>query len=210
MTTLFLIDDHTIFLEGISQLLYKEPWIDNIHTFTDPDAFLSNREKFDGELPRALFMLDINLNRLVNGIDICKELKKLYPECKVLALSMHEEYRYIKGMINAGADGYLFKTDSIEVILAGIRTVNNGSQYFSPNAEQTLKRAEVNKELLLELNPKEKRILELAFAGKTNKEIGEVLEVSHKTVEYYKSGIFIKFDVKNIIALEKLLQQTND
>lgn len=204
MIDLYLIDDHTIFLEGVANLLEQEAWIGSIYRFNDPADFFESQAMIQTDMDKSIFILDINFNQLLNGVDICKELKTTFPDCKVLALSMHDEYHYINGMISAKADGYILKNESIDVILEGLKAVNEGHEFFlSPLSKKIVEDSTKQTEVLWSLNPKEKKILALVLEGKTNREVGQLLECSYKTVEYSKNGLFLKFNVKNVKELIK-------
>lgn len=211
MAKAVLIDDHRVFIEGLRNLLSEQAIFEEILVFTDADDFIKllapSAPRPEGE---HIILLDINLGRVVNGVDICAELKKLRPEFKVIALSMHDEHRYVAGMMDAAADGYLLKSDSIETIVQGVRSVMLGNTFLSESVTKILERTRHEVELLNLLNPKEKRVLELALEGKSNKDIGMKMHLNHKTIAYYKNSIFLKYEVRNMKELSHLLRTYNE
>lgn len=210
MAKAILIDDHQIFTAGLVNLLDELAIFEEILAFTDADNFLKLISPPNAQLEAYVILLDINLNRVLSGLEVCVEIKKLCPASKVIALSMHDEYRYIKGMTDAGADGYILKSDSLETIAKGLQSVVLGNKFFSESVLKILERSRHEKELLATLNPKEKRVLELALEGKSNKEIGEEMHLNHKTIAYYKNSIFLKYEVKNMKELNHLLLTYNE
>lgn len=205
MISVYIVDDHTLFAQGLAGLLKKEPWIFQVIIFDSPDDFLSIKGSLKEGLANSVFLLDINFNRILNGVDVCRELKGSFPSSKIITLTMHDEHHYISAMKEAGTDGYLFKNEPIQTILHALRKVSAGEMFFSPKALEVLKKYKQTHQELLNLNSKEKRVLELLQQGKTNKEIGEIMEYSYKTIEYYKNGLFLKFDVKNSKTLLRKL-----
>lgn len=200
MINIYVIDDHKVFIEGILMMLSKESWVSTVEGYTQVQDF------YDHATPTAesganIVLLDVNLNRVVNGIDICKEIKKKIPHLKVIALTLHHEKRFVHGMINAGCDAYLLKNNSFDEIKKAILEVSKGKQYFTEEILKSLKKENELKDVLLDLNPRAKRVLESVVSGLTNSEIAESLQISIKTVEYYRKGLYIKFGVSNAVEL---------
>lgn len=200
MTDLYIIDDHKVFIEGISMMLGKIDWLHTVQGFTEPKEFYDKIVNVECKRKRVL-LLDVNLNRVVNGIDICKEVKQKAPDISIIALTLHHERRFVHGMIKAGCDAYLLKSSSFEEIAKAIFAVSEGRQYFTEEIIISLKKENELKDVLLNLNPREKRDLEAVVKGTMNTDIAEALQVSVKTVEYYRRGLFIKFGVSNAVEL---------
>lgn len=205
MTNIILLDDHPVFSEGLAQLLMKEDWVKQVIQFVSSDAFFAAQQESNFINTSDMILLDVSLAELINGVDVCRKVKSEFPDNKVIGLSMHNEYRYISGMLDAGANGYLLKSDTFDDIIKGIKKVQEGEVYLSNAARETLHYYESNQVVLTDLSFREKRIIELSLKGHTNNKIAEILNISHKTVEYYKSGLYSKFGVKNVIELINLL-----
>ncbi|MBC8155774.1 MAG: response regulator transcription factor [Bacteroidetes bacterium] len=196
MIRVLLVDDHPLFAEGLATLLRQQA--DAIATAsicTDASQVLAS---IDADQP-DLILLDINLGDL-DGITMCRKILYQHPTLKIIAVTMHHELRYIRGMREAGARGYLQKNTEYKQVLAAIRTVYKGGTCFDEPVEQRIK-SPVSAHVMPTLNPREKRILDGVITGKTSRQISEELNISLKTVEFYRSSLFVKFDVKNVVAL---------
>lgn len=200
MTNVYVLDDHKVFIEGILMMLKKIEWLDKVEGYTEVQDFY--REVVDKERKKnGILILDVNLNRVLNGIDICKEIKKKAPDMKVIVLTLHHEKRFVHGMVKAGCDAYLLKSNSFNEIKTAITEVSKGRKYFANDVKQSLSKENKLNDVILNLNPREKRVLEAVLKGMMNSEIAETLKVSIKTVEYYRKGLYIKFGVSNAVEL---------
>jgi len=156
-----------------------------------------------------ILLLDINLPD-VNGIDLCKALKKTNPILKVIALSNYDEVSFIKRMLNSGADGYLLKnTDKLELLTA-FKTVLNDEQYLQRDIEKKLLNQSIGKRttnnLLVKLTRREKEVLAEEL---TTQEISEKLFISPKTVETHRMNIMSKLGAKNSVGIIKTAIENN-
>ena len=196
MIRVLIVDDHQLFAEGLATLLLQQA--DTITTAsicTDASQVLTSIDTCQPDL----ILLDIDLGGL-DGITMCRKILFQYPALKIIAVTMHHELRYIRGMREAGAQGYLQKNAEYSQVLAAIRTVYEGGTYFEDKSERRI-RQPVSADVMPTLNPREKRILDGVVSGKTSRQISEELNISLKTVEFYRSSLFVKFDVKNVVAL---------
>ena len=197
MIRVLLVDDHQLFAEGLATLLLQQQ-ADAIATAsicTDANQVLASIEACQPDL----ILLDIDLGGL-DGITMCRKILFQYPALKIIAVTMHHELRYIRGMREAGAQGYLQKNTEYSQVIAAIRIVYEGGTYFEDKVERRI-RQPVSADVMPTLNPREKRILDGVVSGKTSRQISEELNISLKTVEFYRSSLFVKFDVKNVVAL---------
>lgn len=202
MNTVLIVDDHSLFAEGLLVLLKNERTIDKIEVYTNPEVLLTNFEKYAGDT--VIVLLDIRFEkRIINGIDICLELKQKNPSAKVIALSMHSENHYVQEMLKAGADGYLLKNASRSEITTCIDSVLDNQLYLAPSIMAMMKQNTKSEAAHADLNPREKKILEKVIEGYTSKQIADYFGISIKTVEYYRNSLFIKFEAKNIVELIK-------
>lgn len=143
---------------------------------------------------------------VLNGLDTTEEVKKKYPKCKIIGLTMHSEPGMIRAMMESGADGYVLKTADREMLLEAIDKVLLDQKYFSPEVTETLVRnnqqtnstAQDQKESLTD---REEEILTLIAEGYSNKEIGERLFISHRTVDTHRTNIMRKIDARNIAGV---------
>lgn len=198
---ILLVDDHQLILDGLMSLLNNREEIlvageakngrDALHLVkvVEPD----------------LLLMDIDMP-VMNGIDALREIKKMTPAVKVIILSMHEESGMIKNLMALGADGYLLKSCSQEELLGAIRAVANGQPYFSHGVTLALLNTNTTSassslpptEFLTE---RETEIIKLISEGYSNKEIGNKLFISHRTVDTHRTNLMKKLNVSNIAGL---------
>lgn len=195
MINLFIVDDHSVVIEGILSLLQNTSEIyvcGTAKTATDCIHFVE-RNTVD------IILMDINLPDM-SGIDLCKLIKNDFPEVKILALSTFNQISYINKMVANGASGYLLKNINKEELLEAINTVNGCKTYYSFEVAQTLKIAGI-KGLTPILTKRENDILKLVVEGLTNPQIGEKLFISTDTVDSHRKNLHTKLGVTNTALL---------
>jgi DNA-binding NarL/FixJ family response regulator len=163
-------------------------------------AFLQNQKP-------DVILMDINLPDK-SGIDLCKEVKKLYPGVYVLGLSTFNQQSFIEKMLQSGASGYVLKNATQEELMEGIETVSKGKEYLSFDAAVALRKPSQQNAIPL-ITRREKEVLELIADGLTNNEIAEKLFISSTTVDTHRKNLLAKFEAKNVAALIKLALQMN-
>ena len=131
---LFIVDDHYMIIEGIVSIMQQIKEIDIVGYAQNADSCMTFLKRIQ---PDVIF-LDINLPDK-SGIDICKEIKTLYPAIKILALSTFNQNSFINSMLNNGANGYLLKNATKEEMLTAIQTVLAHKQYLSKDVSENLK-----------------------------------------------------------------------
>ena len=200
----FIVDDHYMVIEGIHSLLQNEKKIEWAGHATNAASCLSFLEH--QETPDVILM-DINLPDK-SGIDLCREVKSMYPAVYILGLSTFNQQSFIEKMLNSGASGYLLKNATQEELLEGIETVVNGKQFLSFDAVLALRKVE-NPENVPIITRREKEVLGLIADGMTNNEIAQKLFISVATVDTHRKNLLAKFDAKNIASLIKMAMQKN-
>ncbi len=189
-----IIDDHKIFGEGFCSLLEN-------NKFRVKRVFQSPK--------KALYYLDKNLVDIVfcdinmpeiNGIELIKKIKKTNSSCKVIMISMYTQKNIIKKALNNNADGYLTKNCSIEDIK---NVISNSFLPQKNKIPQTVDKNINNDEFSMKfsLTNREKEIINEILREKSNSEIGEILQISKRTVETHRKNIMLKLDVKNSIGI---------
>ncbi|MBP6659252.1 MAG: response regulator transcription factor [Chitinophagales bacterium] len=192
---LFIVDDHYMIIEGIVSLMKNETAINIIGHAQNAQSCMTFLQRM---LPDVIF-LDINLPDK-SGIDICKEIKTLYPTIKVIALSTFNQNSYILKMLDNGASGYLLKNATKEEMLEAIQTVIQHKQYLAKEAAESIKENGTNKPILTR---REKEILQLLAQGLTSNDIGKQLFISPTTVDTHRKHLLEKFKVNNSAILIK-------
>lgn len=202
---LLIVDDHKVLADGIMALLNQ---VEDIHfaqhTLSGKEtlSYLVDHPEID------VVLLDINLPDM-NGVEVCKNIRKKYPDLKVLALTMHHEPGYITKMIKAGAHGYLLKNTGKEELLKAIYALYNGETYFSQQVKNYLvqgfhqdgKKSAPGS--IQKITRREKEILQLIVEEFTTEEIAEKLFISATTVISHRKSLLRKLQAKNTAGLVK-------
>lgn len=192
-TSLFIVDDHYMVVEGIRSLLQNDKdieWMGHAMNATSCLAFLEHQQP-------DVILMDINLPDK-SGIDLCREIKKLYPVVAVLGLSTYNQQPVIRNMMDNGASGYVLKNATREELLSAITTVRMGKTYLSFEAVLSLRETGNHVPVITR---REKEVLQLIAEGLTNAEIAERLFISIPTVNTHRKSLLEKFDAKNTATL---------
>ncbi len=204
-TKIVVVDEHKILREGLSTLIAKQPDMEIVGEATDGREALQLVEK----LTPDLILMDVTMPNL-NGIEATRKIKSKNPDIEIIALSLHSDRRYVLGMIDAGASGYLLKECAFEELVRAINTVMSKKKYLSPGISDILIEEYVKKNtqekptIYSKLTPREREILQLIAEGKNTKEIAGYLFISVKTVETHRRHIKRKLRVDSVAELTKI------
>ena len=208
--TIAIVDDHTLFRQGIAYLLTES---DEVAVVFDAGNGADMIKKItEHPLPQVILM-DINMP-VMDGYNTTKWLKENYPQIKVLALSMHEDDKAIIQMLKNGAGGYMLKESKVNDLVKGIKTINSQSYFINELvSERLLRNIQDDKPVkknLTALNANELKFLELCCTDYTYKQIADVMNLSPHTIDNYREALFLKFGIKSrtglvIYALKKEL-----
>ena len=194
---IIIIDDHKIFGEGFCSLLENNNYRVK-RVFQSPKKALNYLKD---NLIDIVFC-DINMPE-INGIDLIKKIKKTNSECKVIMISMYTEKNVIKKALENNADGYLTKNCSIKDIKTAISNSYSTKKRFiskTPNNNNNNNNND-SFSLKFKLTKREKEIISHILKEKSNADIGEILQISKRTVETHRKNIMLKLDVKNSIGI---------
>jgi len=196
MVRVFLVDDHSVVIEGIYSLLQNVNDIEIVGYATSA----ANCLDFLKQHCTDVILMDISLPDL-NGIELCKLVKQKWPEVQVLTLSTFNQGTYVRKMIEAGACGYLLKNAGKQELIDAIKTVVRGKTYFSPDAHQALKTVLQFQNDIPPLTKREKEVLALIAEGLTNSQMAEKLFISVDTIDSHRKNLYTKLNVKNTAML---------
>ena len=201
-----IAEDHTILREGLRALLSSDPELEVVGEAEDGQEAIRVVEKFKP----GLVLMDLSMPRM-NGTDAIKEIKKRSPETKILVLTVHKTDEHILATLQAGADGYVLKDSTNVELRMAIKNVLMGKFFISPGISgKVIEGYLENKKPLKPSTPwetltaREKGILKLIAEGYKNKEIGEFLCISVKTVEKHRANLMQKLDLHSVSALTAL------
>lgn len=194
-------DDHQILREGLVTLLAKAGL-----TVVGEAADGRTVVRLARELKPNVVIMDIAMPEL-NGIEATRQIVSEAPNIRIIALSMHADKHFVRGMLQAGASGYLLKHCASQELVQAIRAVMNHQVYLSPGITELVvedfKSATGDASAFSVLSPREREILQLYAEGKISREIAETLHISLKTVEAYRRQIMEKMDFKSFADLIK-------
>ena len=193
-----IIDDHSIFREGIMLVLNQ---IEDFQVDFDTDNGFQFLDYLSNNTPDVVLM-DVNMP-VIGGVETTKKALQINPNLKIIALTMFSDLTHYTHMIEAGALGFVIKNASKDELYTAIKTVENGGNYFSQEilqklALQSISKNNFNKE---QLTQREMEIIQLICQGKTTGEIAAELFISVKTVESHRANTYKKANVRNLAEL---------
>lgn len=198
-----LCDDHRIVTDGMKQLLSNVDDIDVVGAAHDGVEALYLLE----HLKADILLTDLDMPNM-DGQQLTGRVKEKYPQVKVIVLSMHEEAAVVKHLMDLGADGYLVKSAGKDEVLLAIRNVHEGRKHFGSGLmEAMMKQAaapRTGSAVLKDLSEREVEVLAALAEGLGNKEIGEKLFISPRTVDTHRTNLMRKLDVHNVAGLVRI------
>ncbi len=199
-----LADDHALLRHGIKTIIEGGDDMVVVGEASDGLELLEVLKK----LPSDMVILDISMAGL-RGIEATSEIKMIYPEIKVLMLTMHKRKEYFYHALSAGADGYLLKEDTATELFSAIKMIREGGVYVSPFfsaelKEDVAKMCRNGGELPVErITTREREVLKLIAEGKSSKEIADLLFISTHTIRHHRANIKRKLNIKKLADLIK-------
>jgi DNA-binding NarL/FixJ family response regulator len=199
-----IADDHQIVRDGLRSMLEKEPWIKVVGEAEEGRTTL----RLARELAPDVIIMDVSMPDL-NGIEATRQIVAEFPTIKVIALSMHNDRRFVLNMIKAGAKGYLLKDSAFKELAKAIKVVVSNQTYLSGEIADILVQDYLSVATPDEfsafhlLSPREREVLQLLAEGKSSNQIAENLHISVKTVETHRAQLMAKLKIKSIAELTK-------
>jgi len=198
-----IAEDHTILREGLRALLTSNTDFEIVGEAEDGREAIRCVEK----LKPNLILTDLSMPRMT-GMDAIREIKRRFPETKILVLTVHRTEEYILATLKAGADGYLLKESTQAELLIAVKHVLSGKHYISPGISDKVLEGYLDGRKALKtrttwetLTQREREILKLIAEGYRNKQIADDLCISVKTVEKHRANIMEKLNLHNVQAL---------
>ena len=195
----YLVDDHSLFREGLRFLLSNLDFVDEVYEAENGKQFI------DGLKGRQVdvALLDIEMPEM-NGMEAAHKALGINPELKIIALSMYSDESYYSSMIEAGANGFLLKNSNFSEVKKAIIDICEGRNYFSIEILQSIVNR-INKKSTKpennELTEREIDVLYQICKGRSNPEIAEVLSISKRTVDKHRENLLQKTNSRNTANL---------
>ncbi|PVB62467.1 response regulator transcription factor [Labrenzia sp. 011] len=198
-----LADDHELVRDGIRARLQKVADLEVVGEATNGREAVSLAE----ELRPDVLLMDVSMP-VMNGLEAARQVRKSLPETAVLVLSVYDNPEYVRGVVQAGARGYILKDISATEMITAITSVATGGYYFSAAVGPTLVGAATSApvEDPYGLTERERQVLSAIARGQPNKEVAKELGISVRTVESHRLNLREKVGNKNAAQLYKVAQ----
>jgi DNA-binding NarL/FixJ family response regulator len=193
---ILLADDHAIFRKGIRKIIEE---VDGLAVCGEANDGMELLELLKTTHP-DLIILDISMPNL-RGLEATEEIKRRYPEIKILLLTMHRKKSFVQLGLKAGADGFLLKEDADSELYRAIESLKQGEKYFSPLISTIMFDLTQSRPETEALTKREREVLKLLAEGKKPREIADILFVSIYTVRTHRNNIMKKLKLKGVADL---------
>jgi NarL family two-component system response regulator LiaR len=197
--SVYVVDDHNLFREGLRLLLSKLTFVGSIHEASDGQEFIDNLLQTNPDI----VLIDIEMP-VLNGIKATQKALEMLPDLKIIALSMYADESYYTQMIEAGAKGFLLKNSNFGQVQRAICDVYEGNSFFSQEIMDGLIR-NINRKKIIRhgtnLTDREVEILFYICKGLSNQEIADQLILSKRTVDKHRENLLLKTGSKNTASL---------
>jgi len=211
LTRVLIADDHETIRSGLRFI------VNGMEGFETCGEAADGREAVDFALSLKpdIVVMDMGMPGL-NGLDATRQIRKHCPTTEILAFTGTDEDRLIHQMFEAGARGYLFKTDTRDSIQAALRSLAQHKSYFTPRIGEVLFARFVHgKENVAEgsepgrLTAREREIVQLLAEGMSNKEVAATLSISIKTAETHRAAVMKKLNMDSLASLVRYAIRNN-
>jgi len=197
---ILIVDDHKLFREGLKLLLLNLPEVDSVTEAPDGESFL----QMIRVVKPGLVLMDIEMPGL-NGIEATHRAMDLYPDLKIIALSMFGDEEYLQKMVDAGVAGFLLKNSDFSEVKKAILNVSLGNNYFTDELLYKLVNRFRSKPAQIEpavsLSDREMEVLLLICKGLSNQEIADRIFISKRTVDHHRASLITKTNTRNTASL---------
>jgi DNA-binding NarL/FixJ family response regulator len=198
MTRILIADDHDVVRSGVRTILERHEGWEVV------GEARNGKEAIDQALAMRpdIVILDYGLP-LVNGVEATRQIRSRLPGVEVLIFTMHDTDSLIRDVLEAGARGFLLKSDAMQFLVSAVESLTAHRPFFTGKVSQTLLETYLSKGSVDEaaLTSREKAVVQLIAEGKTNKQIADILSVSTKTVETHRAMALRKLNLDTTAAL---------
>jgi len=202
---ILLVDDHEVVRRGLSVLLRARPdWEICGEASNGREAVLKTQK-----LNPDIVVLDIGMPDL-NGLEATRQIAKAKPDTRVLILTLHDSDTLVQEVLNAGARGFLLKSDAARDLVTAVEALKNNKTYFTPKVASMVLEGYLRKKNGVgaedpapraKLTPREREIVQLLAEGKSSREVADALGLSVKTAETHRANIMRKLNLHSVSDL---------
>jgi DNA-binding NarL/FixJ family response regulator len=202
---ILLVDDHEVVRRGLTVLLRARPDWEVCGEASDGREAVEKAQKLNPDI----VILDIGMPHL-NGLEATRQIVKRRPETRILILTLHDSDTLVQEVLNAGARGFLLKSDAARDLVIAVEALRNNKTYFTPKVasmvlEGFLKKRDGKGTLeaspRAKLTPREREIVQLLAEGKSSREVADALGLSVKTAETHRANIMRKLNLHSVSDL---------
>ncbi|NQX92072.1 MAG: response regulator transcription factor [Flavobacteriales bacterium] len=197
-----LVDDHKLFLEGLELLLSTSNEIEVVGTALGGEEALRIMEDQDVDV----LMTDLNMPEM-DGRQLIQKVSQVYPDVRIIALTMISDGILIEKVLNAGADAYLLKNTDLQEILFAFQCISSGNQYLAKAVQQALEEFKTKHKTDELLTSRESDVLQCIVDGLSSKMIVDQLSISIDTVKFHRKNILSKLNQPNVAAPVRYVTQ---
>ncbi len=205
MIRVLIVDDHTLVRDGIRALLSLVTDVEVVGEAANGREALEKVK----ELAPDVVLMDLSMP-IMGGLEATRRIRKEFPKTRVLALTQYDDSEYVIPIIEAGACGFVTKMVAFSDLASAIQAAYRGDSFLSPSAAAALVEeyqskvgSNGEKDHYQQLTDREREILKLVVEGHTARQIAEILVVSPKTVEWYRTSLMNKLNIHNRTELIK-------
>jgi two-component system response regulator NreC len=207
MIKVLIADDHAIVRTGLRAVLKAEPTLELVGEATGGYEAL----EMVSEISPDILVLDISMPDL-DGISVTKQLHSLSPDLKIVILTLHEDKALLQEAIKSGASGYILKRAAEAELISAIQIVMRGDMYVEPSMlrdliEEKPKSLNSLHKQSEPLTPREVDVLKLIVQGYTNRQVGEELNISVRTVEGHRANLYSKLGLRSRVELVRYARE---
>lgn len=203
MVSILLADDHDVVRVGLRDMLNAhEGWVVCGEASNGREAV-----RLAASLKPDVVVLDLYMPEM-NGLEAARQIRHELPGTEVLIFTMHETEQIIREVLAAGARGYVLKSDAGRQLISAVEALSQHKPFFTAKVSEALLDAYLNSatkpdqgSVYSTLTAREREIVQMLAEGKSNKEIGERLSISVKTVETHRANVMRKLDINSIVEL---------
>ena len=206
MTTIVIADDHELVRESVVSLLREVPSFNIVGQCSNGRQAVKMVDHFHPNVA----IVDVSMPEL-NGIDAARQIRKISPSTRIIALSIYTDEAYIRDMINAGICGYVVKSGAAQDLIDAIRMGSRGKVYFSEEITDTAegiqnnngKRKNSSSQTEPALTAREREVLQLIGEGYSSVEIASKLKIRETTVKTHRNNLMDKLNVRSVAGLTR-------